>query len=126
MLAKFKTYTEKNAAKSFVEYLAAINWCAANLPDTARVACRKPELFYIYSKGRKSGGIPQYASPEAVLEGFEKNRIDYIIIDHWFRHAYVTVVPAIQKYSDRFAVVHQIGGDPKDETPATYIVKMRH
>jgi hypothetical protein len=121
--SRIKVFNERNAAPAFVEYMEAAKWMKDNLPDTIRVACRKPEFFYIFSGGRKSGGIPWYATPEEVVAGFEKSNIDYVIIDHWFGHAYRTVVPAIQKYDNRFQVVHKIGGDDKQEKPATYVVK---
>ncbi|GHT14997.1 hypothetical protein AGMMS4956_14040 [Bacteroidia bacterium] len=126
--AKTKTYTAANSSPNFVEFLDAIKWIKDNTPDTARVACRKSELFYIFSGGRRSGGIPivmvgqPNISPEEVIERFEKEKIDYVIIDRWYRHAYFTVIPAVQKYSEKFNVVHQIGG--KDEqNPPTYVIQ---
>jgi hypothetical protein len=119
--AKFKTYNQYNAHPAFLEFLQAADWCKQNLPDTARVASRKPEIFYISTNGKTCGGFPQYASPEEVLASFEKNKINYVVIDWWFRHAYATVVPCIQKYSDRFRIINQIGGT--NGQPATYIVQ---
>ncbi|GHT69994.1 hypothetical protein FACS189452_10760 [Bacteroidia bacterium] len=129
--AKTKTYTVANSSPNFVEFLDAIKWIKDNTPDTARFACRKSELFYIFSGGRRSGGIPivmmgqPNIPPEEVIERFEKDKIDYVIIDSWFRHAYFTVVPAIQKYEDKFRVVYQNGGEEGNRNP-TYVVKFLH
>jgi hypothetical protein len=123
--SKVKVYNTTNSSPQFVEFLDAIRWCKNNLPATVRVASRKPELFYIFSGGRKSGGFPHYATPEEVVENFVKNKIDFVIIDHWFRHGYVTIVPAAQKYPDLFNVVHQIG-DKKADEQLTYIIQFNH
>jgi hypothetical protein len=126
--AKIKTYTVANSSPNFVEFLDAIKWVKGNTPDTARVASRKPELFYIFSGGRRSGVIPivmtgqTNLTPEEVIERFEKDKIDYVIIDTWFRHAYATVIPAVQKYSEKFNVVHQIGGKNEESAP-TYVIQ---
>jgi hypothetical protein len=122
--AKYKTYNQFNTSPSFFEFLQAADWIKKNTPDTARIACRKPEIFYISTAGRKCSGILYYATPEEVLNHFEENKIDYVIIDWWFRHAYHTIVPCIQKYNDRFRIVHQIDGN--NNQPATYVVRFLH
>ena len=119
--ARYKTYNERNAMPPFLEFIQATDWIAKNIPDTARIASRKPEIFYIFSGNRKCAGLPYYGTPEEVLNDFEKNKIDYVLIDWWFRHAYTTVVPCIQKYEDKFRIVHQIGG--QNNQPVTYIVQ---
>jgi hypothetical protein len=119
--AKYKYYNQANATPSFLEFIQAAQWVQKNIPDSERVASRKPEIFYIFTDGRKCGGFPQYATPEEVIDGFEKNKINYVIIDWWFRHAYATVVPAIQQYPDKFRIVNQFGG--ANNQPATYVVE---
>jgi hypothetical protein len=121
--AKYKEYHRSNTSLSLVEYLEAVQWLKANTPRDSRVSVRKPEFFYIYSNGRKSMMFPQYATPEEIMTFFDKNKIDYVIIDWWFRHAYATVLPAVQKYEDRFEWIHQIGGVGK--SPSTFILKIR-
>ncbi|MDR1652905.1 MAG: hypothetical protein LBS01_04535, partial [Prevotellaceae bacterium] len=120
--AKYKTYNQYNSHPAFAEFLQATAWCKQNLPDTTRIASRKPEIFYISTNGKKCAGFPQYATPEEVLASFEKNKIDYVVIDWWFRHAYATVVPCIQKYPEKFRIINQIGGE--NGQPATYVVQV--
>jgi len=120
--AKPKDYVMGTAQPALVEYLDAIRWVKANTIDSTRVSTRKPELFYIYSGGRKSATFPYYATPEEVITNFTNNKINYVIIDRWFRHAYATVIPAVQKYQEKFKIVHQINALEKD-MPPTYVLE---
>jgi hypothetical protein len=120
--AKYKDYNYSNTTPALVEYISAMQWAKDNLPDTARISTRKPELFYIYSEGRKSIMFPQYATPEEVLEFFTNNKIQYIIIDRWFRHGYVTIIPAVQKYQDKFSIICEIKG-LEQGAPYTYVIE---
>ena len=115
--ATYKVWNEKIADAAFVEYIYAINWCKKNLPDTARIACRKPDLFYLFSGGRKSTSFPQYATPEDLLKNFEDKNVSHVIIDRWFRHGYVTVYPMVQKYPNRFKPLIQIGQNTQKQLP---------
>ena len=128
VMAKFKDYTKVNSSPEFSEYLQAIRWVKSNTPDTTRVTTRKPEIFYIYSGGRPSAYFPFYATPEEVINFLTQNNIRYIIIDRWFRHAYLTIIPAVQKYQEKFRIVAQFGEtDKKDQAgqpmPLTYVVE---
>ena len=122
LLAKFKDYTTANAAPPLAEFLDAIRWTKVNIQDTGRMSTRKPELYYMYSGGRQSISFPNYATPEEIFDYFKQNRIRYVIIDRWFRHAYVTVIPAVQKYHYNFKIIHQIGGT-EPNTPPTYVLE---
>jgi 4-amino-4-deoxy-L-arabinose transferase-like glycosyltransferase len=122
MAAVFRDYTPANTSPQFAEYLDAIRWVRDNLPDTVRVATRKPEIFYAYSGGRKSISFPYYGTPEEIIDFLTNKNIRYVIIDRWFRHANITVIPAVQKYQDKFRIVHQITGTDKDAAP-TYVLE---
>ena len=115
--ATYKQWNEKIADAAFVEYIYAINWCKKNLPEEARIACRKPELFYLFSSGRKSTSFPQYAEPDDLFNRFQEQKISHVIIDRWFRHGYVTVYPMVQKYPDYFRPLIQIGQNTKQQLP---------
>lgn len=83
-----------------------MQWCGKNLPDSARVVCRKPELYFIYSGGKKCGSFSQYGKPEEILRQLTEQKATHVIIDHWFRHAYVTVYPLISThYPEKFRFV---------------------
>ena len=115
--ATYKQWNEKIANAAFVEYIYAINWCKKNLPQDARIACRKPELFYLFSGGKKSTSFPQYAEPEDLFKRFKDQKISHVIIDRWFRHGYVTVYPMVKKYPEYFKPLIQIGQNTKKQLP---------
>lgn len=120
--AKSKSYTAANSAPALAEYLDAIRWVKENTPKDAFVCTRKPEIFYLYSGGRKSTSFPNYATPEEIVEHLTSTKVRYVIIDWWFRHAYVTIIPAAQKYPDRFRVLWQTPSPEKD-APLTYVLE---
>lgn len=119
---KFKSYTTANSAPVLVEYLDAIRWVKNNTPKDAFVCTRKPEIFYLYSGGRKSTSFPNYATPEEIVAHLTSSKIRYVIIDRWFRHAYATIIPAAQKYPDRFRVIWQTPAQGEGEPP-TYVLE---
>lgn len=105
-------------------YIKACEWCADNLPDTARMSCRKSEIYYMYSKFHKSKEFPRYGEPETIYNWFCKNHITHVILDDWFMHAYKTVYPCVQKYQDKFKVIQKIGEvDTVKKTNPTYIME---
>ncbi|MCQ4875404.1 hypothetical protein [Butyricimonas paravirosa] len=115
--ATFRQWNERIADPAFIEYIYAIDWCKKNLPEDARIACRKPELFYLFSGGRKSTSFPQYAKPEELFERFKKQQISHVIIDRWFRHGYVTVYPMVKQYPDHFRPLIQVGKNTAKQLP---------
>jgi hypothetical protein len=105
------------------EYIAACEWIGKNLPKDAVVACRKPEIFYMYSGYHKAQGILRDGKPEEILGYLIKNKVEYIIIDHWYRHAIATIIPlATTYYPQMFKPILGIGGNYQG-MPPTYILK---
>lgn len=105
-LAKYKSWSPEIVGNAFTEFTSAMQWCGKNLPDSARVVCRKPELYFIYSGGKKCGSFSQYGKPEEILRQLTEQKATHVIIDHWFRHAYVTVYPLISThYPEKFRFV---------------------
>lgn len=92
-----------------VNFLTAAKFCGDSLPKDARIINRKPELFYMFSNYHPSSGFPFYAEPDTIYNILRRDSIDYLIIDSWFRHAYVTLWPCIQKYPEKFKQVKKIG-----------------
>lgn len=117
-MAKYKTWTPEIAGNAFAEFTAAMQWCGQNLPDTARVICRKPELFYMYSGGKKCGSFSQYGKPEEILQQLIDQKATHVIIDHWFRHAYYTLYPLISThYPEKFKFIGQFASKGGQEPP---------
>jgi hypothetical protein len=90
-------------------FLQAVTFCGDSLPKDARIINRKPELFYMFSNYHPSSGFPFYADPDTIYNMLRRDSIDYLIIDSWFRHAYVTLYPCILKYPDKFKQVKKFG-----------------
>jgi hypothetical protein len=90
-------------------FLEASKFCGDSLSKDARIICRKPEIFYMFSNFHPAGGFPQYADPDTIYNMLCRDSIDYMIVDNWFRHAYVTLYPCVQKYPEKFRIVKQIG-----------------
>ena len=103
-------------------FLQAVTFCGDSLPKDARVISRKPELFYMFSHYHPSNGFPFYAEPDSIYNMLCRDSIDYLIIDTWFRHAYLTLYPCVQKYPEKFRQVKQFGiNDPNRRLAPTYI-----
>ncbi|MFT4072759.1 MAG: hypothetical protein QM654_12660 [Dysgonamonadaceae bacterium] len=125
VMAKYKDWTEAVdvIGPAGAEYIAACEWIGKNLPQNAVVASRKPELFYMYSGYRKGQGILRDGKPDEILNYLIKNKVNYIIIDHWYRHAIATIIPlATQYYPYMFKPILQIGGN-YEGMPPTYILQ---
>lgn len=109
-VAKIKKWQDTGNA-GIQQYALASEWMGKNLPEDARVICRKPELFYMLSGYRHANGFPQYATPEEIMEMIDRDNVEYIILDVMYIHAYRTVYPAIQKYPDRFRFIKSWSDD---------------
>jgi len=107
-LAKMKSWMSTTDLNS-LHFLEAAKFCSDSLEEDARVVCRKPELFYMFSDYHPSNGFPHYADPDTIYNILCRDSIDYIIVDTWFRHAYVTLWPCVQKYPEKFKQVKKIG-----------------
>lgn len=91
------------------QYLAAADWCRKNLDKDARMMSRKSEVYYMFSGYRHSITQLYYGTPEEVLADIETKRIEYVLIDWWFPHAYRTMYPTVVAYPDRFRLIQQWG-----------------
>lgn len=124
IMARTKTYTPDVVGSALSEFIAAMQWCGTHLPDSAHMVCRKPELYFLYSGGKKCGGFPQYGKPEDILQQLIHQKTTHVIIDHWFRHAYVTLYPLITThYPEKFRFIgkfEQRGNKSKEPPTLIY------
>jgi hypothetical protein len=105
-------------------YLAACKFCKESLPDSIRVITRKPEIFYMFSGYKKSTNFPWNIEPDSVMSYLKKQRATHVILDDWFRHAYVTLCPAVQKYPEKFKILKMIGkADTVSKQNPTYVLE---
>ncbi|MCL1968991.1 MAG: hypothetical protein FWF65_05440, partial [Bacteroidetes bacterium] len=121
--AKVKTWEKMNDMK-MTNYLTACKFCRDSLPNDIRVITRKPEIFYMFSGYKRSTSFPWYAEPDSIMSYLKKQNVTHVIIDDWFRHAYITLLPAVQKYPDKFKVLKQIGDvDTARKIAPTYVLE---
>lgn len=93
-----------------------------SIPGDVRAICRKPEITYMFSNYHATNGFPSYAEPDEIYNMLVRDSINYLIVDNWFRHAYVTLFPCIQKYPEKFKVVKKYGEvDTVQKINPTYI-----
>ena len=103
-------------------YLEACKFCKDSLPDSIRVITRKPELFYMFSGYKKSTSFPWYGETYTIISYLKNQKATHVILDDWYRHAYVTLYPAIRKNPEKFKVLKEIGKvDTVAKTNPTYV-----
>lgn len=107
-----------------LNFFDALDWCKANIPDSARTVCRKPELYYINTNFKHSVSFPNYAPEDTIMSYLNKVKATHLILDNWYKHAYTTLYPAIKKYPEKFKVIHQIAEvDTAKKVNPVYIVQ---
>jgi len=121
--AKIKSWEKYNDPRMH-NYLEACKFCKNNLPDSSRVITRKQEIFYMFSGYKKSESFPWYAEPDSVISYLKSQHATHVILDDWFRHAYVTLYPAVRNYPDKFKVLTVIGQvDTTTKQNPTYVLE---
>ena len=101
-------YRKISADENFINFYEGLEWCKKNLPDSSRMVCRKPEIYYVFTDFKKCTRFPLYAEVDSVISFLDKKKATHVILDNWFKHAYHTVYPAVKKYPEKFKVLHKI------------------
>lgn len=104
----------------YKQYILASSFFA-KAPENYLVACRKPEIFYYFSKYHHCVRIPLSATPEEVLDFLERNKVDAVILDCWFPHAYRVIYPAVLKYPEHFSVLARFGDEQSPSFVLSFI-----
>jgi hypothetical protein len=120
--AQFKKWEDLKDPKMNA-YIEACKFCK-DLPDTVRVISRKPELFYMFSGYKKSDSFPWYVEPDEMIDTLKSKKATHVILDNWYKHAYVAIYPAVQKYPEKFKVLKKIGDlDTVQKINPTYVLE---
>lgn len=110
-----------------LNFFEALDWCKANMPDSARMICRKPELYYINSGFKHSVSFPNYAPEDTIISYLNRVKATHLILDNWFKHAYTTLYPAVRKYPEKFKVIHKIADvDTVNKINPVYIIQYNY
>jgi len=105
------------------DYVEACKFCENNLPDSILVVTRKPEIFKEYSD-KKSITFPWNAEPDSMMLYLKNNSATHVILDERYHYSYVTLYPAVQKYPEKFKVIHVIGvTDTVSKRKPTYVLE---
>ena len=101
-------------APGYAAYIKIAEWAKQNTAESAIFAVRKPEMFFFFSDRRCTHY--QFVGPEELLTALEKVPVDYVVVDQLgYSSTPRFLIPAIQKYPNRFKLIHQI------PNPDTYL-----
>lgn len=116
----------------WVNYLRMCAWAAESLPDTSLVACRKPDMAFIYGGGKTFHGIYNVPTenPDSIIKRFHEVGVTHVIDANLRSNPTVadgriittvrrTILPIMEKYPDKLRLVHTIG-----ETEPAYLFQL--
>ena len=118
----------------WVNYLRMCEWAADSLPSSSFVACRKPEMAFIYGKGKSFYGIYNVPTqdPDTILARFKSVGVTHVIDANLRTNPNIadgviistvrrTIMPIYQKYPEKLKLVHIIG-----QSEPAYIFELKN
>lgn len=94
-------------------------WAKDSLPQNAVVACKKPELFHVFSD-RFTCYFPLEENDKKLLEEMTKSKVTHVVVEQLgFSATGRYLVPAIQKNPTRFKIVKHM------TDPDTYLLEYK-
>ncbi|MBO6248442.1 MAG: hypothetical protein J6N54_06490, partial [Bacteroidales bacterium] len=118
-LASYKTYLEMNSESDFGHYILAAEWIRDHADYAPVIACRKPEIAYMYSGYSHAVRFPLRGDEKDILDFFKTSGANCLILDTWGKHAYTVIYPVLQAHPDAFPVYY-VG--PEDDGQAPTLV----
>ena len=112
--ASFTNYIDVNPTAPFANYVRAAEWLKENARDNVVVACRKPEIMYMYSGYKHSVRFPLRGDDKEVLDFLKKTGTNIVVFDTWAKHAYTVILPVAKRHEDAFPVYYATPNDVKD------------
>jgi hypothetical protein len=103
----------------WANFFAAAEWIRSNTPPDAIVASRSSYVLY-WKTRRQTVGYRFVEDPDAVYEDLLRSGARYVLVDSfaWTGTTGRYLVPALNKYRDRFHVAWQADGPP------TYVLEI--
>jgi hypothetical protein len=119
-IKQLKNKAESRHNQAFLNYFAIADWVSKNTSKQSIIACRKPELFYLYAKRRAT--IYKYTSDDIeLIEDMKRRKVDYVIVDNLgFSTTGRYLVPAINKNPDKFQILIHL------KNPDTYLLRVKN
>jgi hypothetical protein len=103
--------------QSWLNYFEVARWVDENTPADTIVACRKPNMFYLYANRRT---VSYAFTPDAaeLIADLERKQVDYVVAENLgFSSTRRYLLPAIEQEAERFSVVY------KREDPDAWLFK---
>jgi len=89
----------------FRNYFALAQWTKKNLPDTAVIICRKPNLFYLKSQ-HFVNGFSKLSDMDKFMESLDTKKTTHIVVySDGITQRYF--IPVYQRYPEKFPVIQQ-------------------
>ncbi len=97
-------------------YFAAADWIRENTPESSVVLCRKPYLFYLYSRRKSDSYLWSYDSKK-VYEQMAGDGVTHVVVSQLSGTEMKYLIPMINDYYGEFEQLVQI------ENPSTYVMR---
>jgi len=111
------THSKISLPPRYANFYKACEWIKENTPEESVVSCRKSDLSGVVTQ-RESVGFP-WAEPDTVFNYMVERNVDYVIIEQLgYRHTFEYLVPAVQKYNERFRQVFRL------QNPDTVVLEL--
>jgi hypothetical protein len=102
------TEAKKKYDSNFNDYFELAKWMKENVKEDAMVACRKPDMFYLFS-GKYVCNYKYTEDDRDLIEDLKKKGVTYVVIENLgFASTGRYLVPAIQKNEKKFRLVQQL------------------
>ncbi|HXA01339.1 MAG TPA: glycosyltransferase family 39 protein [Cytophagaceae bacterium] len=99
---------KKKYEANFNDYFEMAKWMKENVKEDVVVACRKPDLFYLFS-GKFVCNYKYTEDDKDLLEDLKKKKVSYVVIENLgFGSTGRYLVPAVQKNENKFKLVQQL------------------
>lgn len=109
----------------YAQYFEIAKWAKMNIPHTSVVACRKPELFYLYSDCKTTNYLLTI-NADSLISNLKANKATHVVLDELgFSSTGRYLQPALLKNSEKFKLIsHTQDADPKK--PQTYLYEIHY
>lgn len=117
--ASYKSFIEMNPKSAFAHYIQAAEWIKEHGKENIVIACRKPEIMFMYSGYKHAVRFPTSGTVDEVLESLVNSEANCIVLDTWAHHAYSIIYPVMKEHNDAFPVYFVT---KEDKEPAPTVV----
>ena len=118
-VTKLRADSQDPVGSQYANYFNIGRYAGQNLPADAIIATYKPALFYLYAQ-RPCVRFPSIEDNDAFIAKLKEQGVTHVVVDQLGYSAIGRyVVPAIQKYPERFPLILQL------PNPDTYLLQLK-